>query len=256
MDEWFYGTGDTRNRYVGPLLPGADTPAAESGDQAIAKRNGSYLWAMAVSGDNLWFSSLANGWCGWMMVSGHFTPSRNPHWACETWASRYPDQRTPETGAIWPEGASRLQADWRPPQIFWRNRVSGLIRQAQSDDPVFRRILSRSFGFRAAGSHDGVVFMASNPLIHDDESVFLLAFDGATGKFIDGTQIRGYVNVRRFRVLRHPDGSEALYLLLGSEMFSSAHPNHLLRWRGDLRHPFGTGAEGLPVGVQVINPWE
>lgn len=243
VDEWFYGIGDTRNRYLGPLLPEAGTPAAQPGDGAIGKRNGSYLWAMAASGDNLWFSSLGNGWCGWMMVSGHLTPSRNPNWACETWRSHYPDQQTPETGWMWPEGASRLQADWRPPQIFWRNRVSGLVRQARSDSPVFRHILSRSFGFRAAGSHAGVVFMASNPLVRDDDSVFLLAFDGNTGEFIDGTRIQGYVNVRRFRVLRHPDGSDALYLLLGSEMFSSAHPNHLLRWQGDRQHPFGSGKE-------------
>ena len=67
VDEWFYGMGDERNHWLGGQIPGTEQAAVPEG--AVGKRNGGYVWAMASVGDNLWFSVLNNGWCGWMMVS-------------------------------------------------------------------------------------------------------------------------------------------------------------------------------------------
>ena len=237
VDEWFYGIGDQRNRWLGNQLPGAQQEHAPDG--ATPKRNGGYVWAMTSVDNNLWFSSLNNGWCGWMMVSLNIFPSHSSHWACETYSSAYPDQAEQDTGIPWVAGTTAIQGDWRQPQIFWRNADTSVIQMATSDHPTFRHILTRSFGFRAAGSAEGVVFMASNPLVQSDNSVFILAFDGISGEFIDGVQLENYVNIRRFLRIEHADGTEGLYLLVGSEMHSSAHPNHLLRWNGSREQPFG-----------------
>jgi hypothetical protein len=241
VDEWFYGMGDERNHWLGGQIPGTEQAAVPEG--AVGKRNGGYVWAMASVGDNLWFSVLNNGWCGWMMVSLNIFPSQSSHWACETYSSSYPDQAERETDVPWVDGATIIQNDWREPYIYWRESATGRIHKATSDHPTFKRIMARSFGFRAAGSFDGVVFMASNPLVQSDKSVFVLAFDGRSGEFIDGIQMQNYVNIRRFLTVKHADGSEALYLLLGSEMHSSNHPNHLLRWSGTRGQPFGAADE-------------
>jgi len=237
VDEWFYGIGDERNHWLGSQVPGVAQGPVPNG--ARARRNGGYIWAMTTVGDTLWFSSLNNGWCGWMMVSLNIFPSESSHWACETWSSSYPEQAEGDADIPWVEGTTVIQGDWREPQIFLRDGATGAIRMAVSEHPTFKRLMARSFGFRAAGSFDGVVFMASNSLVRSDESVFILAFDGLSGEFIDGVQLNNYVNIRRFLTVEHDDGSEGLYLLVGSEMHSSDYPNHLLRWRGTREQPFG-----------------
>lgn len=251
VDEWFYGIGDKRNHWLGGQSPGTPEIAVPQG--AVGKRNGSYVWAMTSVDDNLWFSVLNNGWCGWMMVSLNISPSQSSHWACETYSSSYPDQAKRDPNAPWVEGASIIQRDWREPYIYWRESTTGRIHRANSDHPTFKHIMARSFSFRAAGSFDGIVFMASNPLVQSDKSIYILAFDGRNGKFIDGVQLENYVNIRRFLTANHTDGSKALYLLLGSEMHSSSHPNHLLRWKGSRAHPFGTADEqSATPGFDVV----
>ena len=244
VDEWFYGIGDERNEYLS-LAPLGVFPEPPQG--AVAKRNGGYVWAMAAVGDYLWFSSLSNGWCGWMMVTGQFMPTHSSRWACETFRSSYPDRAASDDVLPWPEGATVVQADWRLPWIYRLNVNTREVQRVVSAHPTFTRIMARSFGFRAAGSADGVVFMASNPLVRNDESVFVLAFDGTTGAFIDGVQLRGYANVRRFRNVTHANGDEAMYVFVGSEMHSSAHPNHLLRWVGSREQPFGGDGKGFEI---------
>ncbi len=250
IDEWFYGIGDKRNQWLPDAKINGEAQSPPAG--AIAKRNGGYVWAMASVGDKLWFSSLNNGWCGWMMVTGQFFPSQNSKWACETFRSQYPKQAARHADAAWPEGAYKIQADWRPPAIYMHDVRTGEFQQVQSNHPTFKHMVARSFGFRAAGSADGVVFMASNPLVRDDASVFILAFDGETGAFIDGVQLANYVNVRRFRVLRHADGSKAMYVLVGAEMHASDFPNHLLRWVGSRERPFGNQSQSATPGFEVV----
>ncbi len=244
VDEWFYAIGDERNKHM-PLASLGAHPDPPKG--AVAKRNGGYVWAMADVGEYLWFSSLSNGWCGWMMVTGQFMPTHNSRWACEPFRSSYPNRAAEPDLLPWPEGATVVQADWRLPWIYRLNVATGDVERVVSEHPKFTRIMARSFGFRAAGSVDGVVFMASNPLVRDDESVFILAFDGTTGSFIDGVQLPGYVNVRRFRNVTHANGDEAMYVFVGSEMHSSSHPNHLLRWMGSRADPFGGYNRGFEV---------
>lgn len=247
VDEWFYGVADPRNRW----LPDADIGKEMAvPSDAIAKRNGGYVWAMTSTSDNLWFSTLSNGWCGWMMVTGQFLPTRNSRWACETFRSSYPDNAEVDVRLPWPDGATIVQADWRRPSINRHNTTTGEFFRVESEHPTFQAIMARSFGFRAAGSADGVVFMASNPLVRSDKSVYLLAFNGESGEFIDGVKLANYINVRRFRTVTHADGSQAMYVFVGSEMHSSAHPNHLLRWVGSPETPF-KGA-GNDTGFEVV----
>lgn len=244
VDEWFFGIGDSRNTYLPNVSLEQQVSPPKGG---VAKRNGGYVWAMAAVEDYLWFSSLSNGWCGWMMVTGQFMPTQNSRWACETFRSAYPSLAEAEEAIPWPEGAATIQADWRPPGIYRLNVKTNEVQRIVSDHPVFTDMLGRSFGFRAAGSADGLVFMASNPLVRGDESVFILAFDGVTGEFVDGVQLPGYVNVRRFRNVSHADGRDAMYVFVGSEMHSSAHPNHLLRWVGSREKPFDGEGKGFEI---------
>jgi hypothetical protein len=251
VDEWFYGVGSEKNTWLGGQLPNARGVEVPQG--AIAKRNGGYVWAMTAAGNNLWFSSLNNGWCGWMMVSLNILPSQSSQWVCETYKSQFSGENIHGDSIADASTAAFIQRDWRPPQIFWRNSTSGVVHEVTSDDPSLQKIISKSFGFRAAGSADGVVFMASNPLVRSDDAVFLLAFDGTTGEFIQGTTLKNYVNVRRFLTLDHDDGSTGLYLLVGAEMHSSDYPNHLLRWTGSREQPF-QAASGHPntPGFEVV----
>jgi len=249
VDEWFYGLNDERNRYFGPVHPQAPATAVPPGAQA--KHNGSYVWAMTSWHDWLWFSSLSNGWCGWMMVSGQFFPSKTSRWACETFRSSYQDQAKHDPEALWPKDGSALQGDWRPPQVWGYNVRTGELRMAPVKNPTWRKMLSRSFGFRAAGAHDGVVFMASNPLVRADKAVYVAALDGESGEYIDSATLPNYVNVRRFQTVRHPDGAHAMYFLVGDEMHSSDHPSHLLRWVGTRAKPFAGGHSATP-GFEVV----
>ncbi|MCP5067427.1 MAG: hypothetical protein GY946_12760 [bacterium] len=54
-------------------------------------------------------------------------------------------------------------------------------------------------------------------------------------------------------MLSQPGNDEALYLSLGAEMFSSAYPNHLLRWRGTREQPFGREGDRSPTpGFEIV----
>lgn len=249
VDEWFYGLADERNRYLGPVHP--QTPATAPPAGARAKHNGSYVWAMTAWNDRLWFSTLSNGWCGWMMVTGQFFPSQTSRWACETFRSHYPDQAAREPELLWPSDGSALQGDWRPPHIFSYRPRTGELRLVPTTHPAFRQVLSRSFGFRAAGAHDGVVFMASNPLVRADKAVYVVALDADSGDFLGSATLPNYVNVRRFQTVKHPDGGQALYFLVGDEMHASDHPSHLLRWVGQRSQPFAAGSTATP-GFEVV----
>ena len=249
VDEAYYGIGDPRNRwFAAPEDPALQRALAEG---ARGKRNGGYVWAMTAVDDRLWFGTNNNGWCGWLMVSGMTEPSENSHWTCETYRSAFQHQKDARGDPLYPPGAPPVQADWRPPAIYRFDTRTGQLIQATSDDPRFAELIGRSYGFRAAGSHLGVVFMAATPIGLSQAEIHLFAFDNASGKLIDAAVLRGYLNVREMRVLQHPDASSALYLLAGPEIFPGESANHLLRWRGTPGAPFAGGFAQTP-GFEIV----
>jgi len=249
VDEAFYGLGDPRNRWFASPADPALRQALEAG--AKPKRNGGYVWAMTASGSDLWFGTNHNGWCGWLMVSGLFEPGANSSWVCETHRSAFRHQKDSQGQALYPPQAPPVQADWRPPGIYRLDTRSQQLTQLQSEDPRFHELMRRSYGFRAAATHAGLVFMAATPIGLTRAEVYLFAIEAATGRLVDVAVLPGYLNVREMRVLAHADGSAALYMLAGPEIFPGPSANHLLRWRGTAAAPFSGGSAPTP-GWEVV----
>lgn len=117
VDETFCSIGDTRNYWA----PDVDHPVDADSDDCMAKRNGGYVWAMAGSGDNLWFGTNNNGWCGWLIVTGIFSSTETSRWVCESSESNFPNQSDSDGNPIYPENGVSVLADWRPPAIYYYN---------------------------------------------------------------------------------------------------------------------------------------
>jgi len=248
VDETFFGMGNPKN-YWNPDINHLKDKKLKGGRP---KRNGGYLWAMAGCGDNLWFGTNNNGWCGWMMVTGLFSCTETSRWVCETNLSNFPKQLDENGEPFFPKDGAIIQADWRPPEIYYYNVKTKNLTKMMSDNPKFKKYVNRSFGFRGGGSIGNIVFMAANPIVQKDQAVYLLAFNGITGRFIDGVKIDKYINVRKFAVFEDSAGNKALYVLMGSDIHDPAHPNHLLRWIGTEEHPFGTETNSETPGFEVV----
>ena len=246
VDETFCDVGSSANHWD----PSAKHPQAEG---CRAKRNGGYVWGMTAVNENLWFGTVNNGWCGWLLVTGVFVPTETDKWVCESSMSHFPKQRNEEGNLLYPKNGALLQADWRPPSIYRFNTGDSTLDKVTSDNPKLDQLLHRSFGFRGAGTLGDLVFMAANPIDSSERKVFILAFNGKSGAFIDGVEIAGYSNLRKLEIIRDPKGQAGLYLFAGSNINAKElSPTHLLRWTGSPDAPFGNDPSDATPGFDVV----
>ena len=138
VDETFFGMGNPKNYWN----PDIDHLKDEKLKGGRPKRNGGYVWAMAGCGDNLWFGTNNNGWCGWMMATGLFSCTETSRWVCETNLSGFPKQLNEKGEPFFPKDGTIIQADWRPPGIYFYNIKTKNLTKVQSDNLKFKKYVN------------------------------------------------------------------------------------------------------------------
>ncbi|MGB5833827.1 MAG: hypothetical protein WBG92_17810, partial [Thiohalocapsa sp.] len=115
--------------------------------------------------------------------------------------------------------------DWRPPEVWVHDTEEAEPNQERVpvDDPR----LQFTLGLRAAGAHDGVVFMGGPTIIGIGLQLF--AFDAQTKELIGARTFPQYSNVRRFIEVGN-------HLYVGVQ--NTAGGGSVLRWKGSRSQPF------------------
>lgn len=208
--------------FVGIGLPYPAGPPCAEGQ---AKTNQGYVWGMTRHNKKIWFGTGANINC---LTSGRNLhpedPNLNADWVCEYGQSQIA-KRNPSLPAS--------LGDHRPPRIYvYDTRSNQLVEKTNdvknaSQDDATR--LTTTAGIRAAGTHNGVVFLAGPAL---SESINLYAFDADNGAFLGSVNLPQYGNIRHFVVA---DG--ALYAGVGVGA-NGGNRGHVLRWTGSKSNPF------------------
>ncbi|MFY1637919.1 hypothetical protein ACN27F_32370 [Solwaraspora sp. WMMB335] len=204
---------------------GIDYPPGPPCETGQPKVNQSYVWGLTRYQDKLWFGTGANPNC---LTSGNnlrnTSPTRNADWVCEYGYSQIA-RRNPDLPPT--------VGDHRAPQVFTYDldrrqlveRTDDI--RAASDEDVSR--LTRTVGFRAAGSHRGVVLLGGPAL---GATVNLFAFDASTGAYLGSRNFTEYGNIRHFVIA---DGE--LYAGVGVGP-NGGQRGLVLRWTGSKADPF------------------
>jgi hypothetical protein len=204
-DEWFTGIGELYTPITDPQPAGA-----------LAKVNQAYVWSLTEAGDNLWFGTGAN-----VASMGHTSAggaaAQNAISVTEGSQSRYP---------ISPEYMRQYIGDWRPPEVWRYNTLTG---QAENLTPNDSRI-NQTFGLRSAGSTDEVVLLAGPATTFTGINVF--AFDAQTSEYLGSQQYLQYGDIRSW--VRYEDQLYTGVL----RTFSQTGEGAVLRWQGNRSNPF------------------
>lgn len=193
--------------------------------QGQPKTNQGYVWGMTRAGKQIWFGTGANINC---LTSGRnlhpSDPNLNDDWVCEYGESQIA-KRNPNLPAS--------LGDHRPPRLYAydlrTNRLVEKTADVRAASPEDANRLTTTAGIRAAGNHQGVLFLGGPAL---SESINLYAFDADTGRFLGSTNLPQYGNLRHFLVA---DG--ALYIGVGVGA-NGGNRGHVLRWTGSKANPF------------------
>jgi len=223
-DECFAGIGEPY-----PALepdgtcPQSDDPEAEP---VLVKTNPSYVFGLTAAGDDLWFGTVANYLC---QVPGMFLDAfsipaetfslQTTSWVCEFGNSQPYQDAHPNL--------SSGQGDWRRPQIFRYRLGTSTLEDLSPTSGAGLAALEQTEGLRAAGNLDGVVLLGGPDLAGD--SIYLFAYDAASGAFLGSRQVTGYTNLRSFAVA----GGE-LYAAVGTD----EGEGEVWRWTGNTGSPF------------------
>jgi len=206
-DEWYAGFGQA-------VYPLGEEP---SGAYGKPKVNQDYVWGMTYTEDQIWFATAGNaGRLATMAGLGGMGWEDNIQVA-EGSASQY---------AGVPYLLRDILGDWRPPQIHRYDLQSGTYENITPDD----RLIRQTLGLRSAGSTDEVVLIAGPNLTFTGINVF--AFDAQTGDYLGSRRISRYGDIRQWV---NVDGQ--LYAAVARAK-SPRGEGAILRWVGDLEHPF------------------
>jgi hypothetical protein len=214
-DECFNGMG---NPYP------AGPPCAEG----QPKVNQAYVWGMTKADDNLWFGTGANVNC---IVAGHslgdVTPELTDDWVCEFGESQFAKDNGLPAGI----------GDFRPPEAFSydtaTNSLTDRTQEITDASDADNTMLDNTFGFRAAGSLNGVAFLAGPS---SGGAINMFAFDTDTGAYLGSHSFAAYNNIRHFGVV-----NGVLYAGVANASGSSTGTSTggaVLRWTGDKSNPF------------------
>lgn len=195
-------------------------------DYALPYTPQTYVWSLTQYQNSLWFGTGANVLC---TTQGAFfsevsTDSRGPG-ICEfgeSWIlDRFP--RMPD-----------VYGDWRPPKIYrYDLKTRTLIDRTPYSDPQ----INRCFGLRAAGSHNGVVFLAGGEI---GDGLIMFAFDGDTGRYLGSQSYTQYRSIRKWLVV-----NGQLYTGVGT----ATGTGEILRWTGSVADPFSFSVVGRVSGL-------
>jgi hypothetical protein len=204
---------------------GLPYPAGPPCAEGQAKVNQGYIWGMTRAQRKLWFGTGANVNC---LTSGRNLGPTEPH-LNEDWVCEYGQSQIAKANPSLPFSLG----DHRSPRLYTYDlsrkaltEKTDEVKNASEDD---KTRLTKTAGIRAAGNHQGVVFLGGPAL---GESINLFAFDGDTGAFLGSVNLPQYGNIRHFVVA---DG--VLYAGVGVGA-NGGNRGHVLRWTGSKADPF------------------
>jgi hypothetical protein len=268
-DECFNGIGEVYQ----PLGSGYNESNCTN-DGYKAKVNQAYVWGMAQTDNYIWFGTAPNTLC---MVNGTYhgatTASENDSWVCELNSSQYSTYMavTYQNNSYLALNAMGL-GDWRTPKIYRYNKATGetndmtpyLYNAHTPNDYNASILVLTTLGFRSAGEHDGIVFLAGPGFGGGSLSVNMFAFNGETGALLGTHVFTEYNNIRKWIV-----AEDNLYTAVGvSDKNESSCANGtgaILKWDGNSSDPFnfvevgclpGSGAElAYHEGRLFVTTW-
>lgn len=195
-------------------------------DYAIPYTPQTYVWSLVQYNTSLWVGTGANILC---TTQGAFfsdvnADSRGPG-ICEFgegWIlDRYPSM---------PDA----YGDWRPPKIYrYDLNNKRLIDRTPYNDPL----INRCFGLRAAGSHNGVVFLAGGTI---GDGLVMFAFNGDNGQYLGSQSFPQYRSIRKWLVI-----NDKLYTGVGT----ATGAGFILKWIGSVDDPFAFSVVGQVGGL-------
>jgi hypothetical protein len=241
-DECFAGTGiDYPNGISGyNPLAGPPCPAtlADGVTPVVEKYNQTYLWGLTKLGASIWMGTGANIYCTTANAYLDYTdPEISSRSICE-----YGQSMVYRKGIVADEG----RGDWRPPKIYeyvlGADGISGtLIDRTPSSDPLLKQVM----GIRAAGSFNGVVFMAGGA--RTGSGIIMFAWDANTKEYLGSYRFTQWgtspgMTIRKFLVVNN-----RLYTGVGSDQTFGY--GYVLRWTGSRSNPFSFLNVGRILGT-------
>ncbi len=218
-DECFYGVG-APNEYV---PDGFDSQACLSSG-GTPKTNESYIWGMTKADDMIFFGTNANARC--FNVGNAETYDTEDLWVCEK----------SEEHNVNPV----VQKDHRPPSMYLYDTKSGQLKKLKLR-PEDISLQKETTGIRAAGNHNGVVFLAG-PTTTKPKRIIFFAFDAKTGEPI-GAKKMPYINIRQWVTV-----NDKLY----TGVSNPDRRGELLKWTGTAENPFRFETVGKNIGNSII----
>ncbi len=224
-DEFFAGIGQG-------YYPLGQQPADLPGQPKV---NHGYLWGMATDGRYIWFGTAvdtipyATTGLDQIGVPRVFT---SPQKQIPFRVSEYGQSKYPGTSGL----NKILNGDWRPPQAFRYDTQTQALVDFTPNDPL----INQTFGFRAVGLANGVVFLAGQAL--SGSGICLFAFDAETGASLGSLSIPWYDDIRRWQLV----GGQ-LYTAVRNSI-ATQYGGTVLRWTGSRQTPFRFEIVGLLDG--------
>jgi hypothetical protein len=215
---------------------GKDTPYdPNTCTDGIPRVNESYPWSMAISENNLWFSTFTNPVCGVLSARGIYIPIVNNHpkdggvKICEMGRDNYKT----------PIGTSRQ--NWRPPHIYKYDIKNNKLYEVTPKEDIIYRTL----GIRSAVVYDGLVFflglqqrpaMNTNPKNRTNEpGLIMYVYDEPTGKYLGHKILKEYNSSRSWLAT-----DKGLYVIVNKArtrtIGGNSNTSSVLRWVGDKRN--------------------
>jgi hypothetical protein len=228
---------------AGPPCP-ATTPAPES-LPVEAKTNQTYVWGLTRAGNSLWLGTGANVVC---TTEAGYLGAIDALEYSSAYVCEFGESQLLRTNPQIVSSAQR--GDWRPPKVYEY--------QLRPDDPfgIFGTLVDRTptgaaavkllravMGFRAAGSHNGVVFMAGGA--RTGGGIIMFAFDADTKQYLGSQRFTQYgttstTSIRKFLVIQNQ-----LYTAIGGDLGIG----YILRWTGSKTNPFSFVQVGRIIGL-------
>ena len=240
----------TNNDWANMLPPGYE-----------GKRTAAYPWGTTTYGQELWFGTIAQGWCVW--------PYQNigMDLMTTTYESEYTACSVPNTTGT-------------PSQFYVYDFETGeqeVIQNVLDEESLKEYLLAftprnygsaeepqlaNTFGFRASGTVGDLVFTAGHyKNIGGEGRLRLFVFNAKKREFVGYRDIIGDTT-RRFRTLKDKNGNDGFYTIIGSETGMTQNgnsPTQMLRWVGTQDAPFAGGdvkddrLQGAETGWEVVS---
>ncbi|HVN29730.1 MAG TPA: hypothetical protein VMT64_14640, partial [Candidatus Binataceae bacterium] len=215
-DECFAGIGSSANLYP------ADTSQCAGG--TIPKVNQGYVWGLTQYGNTLWYGTSANQLC--TVIASVFAEAGVPAPAYQT--DSYVCEFAKSNFLVNNPQVPAELGDWRPPEIYSYDMVKKAVVERTPNDPL----VNLTMGLRSAGSANGVAILGGpvlSPFNTVAPGINLFAFNARTGAYLGSTTLPEYSDIRIWT--RYAGG---LYTGVQNQDGTGS----VLRWRGNLKHPF------------------